>query len=137
MSRQITESLIKAYIDAANNNDSAAILAIMHEDVAFDMSQSKREIGLENLRFRLASIAAHFKERLADAVILSSDDGSHGAVEYTWRGTYVATLEGFPAANGQRFSMKAGIFFDVDDGKITRITSYRDMAEWLRQIAED
>jgi steroid delta-isomerase-like uncharacterized protein len=137
MSRQATEALIKAYIEAANKNDNAAILALMHEDVAFDVSQSKREIGTDNLRLLLASKAAHIKEQLADAVILSSEDGSRGAAEFTWHGSYVATIDGFPKASGQRFSMQAGLFFEVDDSKITRITSYRDMAEWARQISEE
>jgi steroid delta-isomerase-like uncharacterized protein len=136
MSRQATEALIKAYVDAANKNDNAAILALMHEDVAFDVSQSKREFGTGNLQLLLASKAAHIKEQLADAVIMSSEDGSHGAAEFTWKGSYIATIEGFPPANGQRFSMQAGLFFEVDDGKITRITSHRDMAEWVKQISE-
>jgi steroid delta-isomerase-like uncharacterized protein len=137
MSRQATESLIKAYVEASNKNDNAAILALMHEDVVFDISQSKREIGTENLRLFLASKAAHIKEQLADAVIMSSDDGSRGAAEFTWRGSYVATIESFPKATGQRFSLPAGIFFEVDEGKFTRISSHRDMQEWLRQISEE
>jgi steroid delta-isomerase-like uncharacterized protein len=136
MSRQATEALIKAYVDAANKNDNAAILDMMHEDVAFDVSQSKREIGTGNLRLLLASKAAHIKEQLADAVIMSSEDGSRGAAEFTWKGSYIATIEGFPQANGQRFSMQAGLFFEIDDGKITRITSHRDMQEWVKQISE-
>jgi steroid delta-isomerase-like uncharacterized protein len=137
MSRQATESIVKAYLDAANRDDSAAILAMMHEDVAFDVNQSMRQIGLDNLRLLLATKSAHCKEQLADAVIFSSEDGSRGAAEFTWKGTYIATIEGFPQANGQRFSMQAGLFFEVEDGKITRITSHRDMREWVRQISEE
>lgn len=137
MSRQSTEAVIKAYIEAANSNDNAAILALMHEDVAFDVSQSKREIGTANLRLLLAGKAAHIKEQLADAVVMSSEDGSRGAAEFTWKGSYVATIEGFPKASGQRFSMQAGLFFEVEDGTITRITSQRDMQEWVKQISEE
>jgi steroid delta-isomerase-like uncharacterized protein len=137
MSRQATEALIKAYIAAANIPDNAAILAFMHDDVAFDINQSKREIGKDNLRFMLAGKASHIKEQLADAVIMSAEDGSRGAVEFTWKGTYIASIEGFPKANGQRFSMQAAIVFEIDDGKFTRVTSHRDMNEWRRQISEE
>ena len=137
MSRQATENLIKAYLDAANQGDNAAILALMDDDVAFDINQSNRQIGKDNLKLMLATKSAHSKEQLADAVILSSEDGSRGAVEFTWKGSYIATIEGFPIASGQRFSMMAALFFEVEDGKFTRVTSHRDMKEWLRQISEE
>lgn len=137
MSRQATETIVKAYLEAANRDDNAAILALMHEDVAFDINQSMRKVGLDDLRLFLASKGAHCKEQLADAVIFSSEDGSRGAAEFTWKGCYIATIEGFPKANGQRFSLQAAIFMEIEDGKIARITSHRDMKEWLRQISED
>jgi steroid delta-isomerase-like uncharacterized protein len=147
MSRTATEHLIKAYIEASNKGDNAAILAMLHEDVVFDMSpatpetqtgrQPGRQIGVEAFKWQRAATAAHFKEQLADAVVLSSEDGMHGAAELTWRGAYVATIAGLPKASGQRFSMRAALFFEVEDGKITRLTSYRDRTEWLRQIAQD
>jgi steroid delta-isomerase-like uncharacterized protein len=136
MSRQATELLIKAYIDAANQNDNTAIIALMDEDVVFEVNQAMRQVGTENLRLLLASKAAHTKEQLLDAVIMSSEDGSHGAAEFTWKGSYIATIEGFPKASGQRFSMRAVITFEVDDRKFTRISSHRDMAEWVRQISD-
>jgi steroid delta-isomerase-like uncharacterized protein len=143
MSRTTTEQLIKAYIEAANKGDNAAILAMLHEDVVFDISpatpetQTGRQIGVEAFKWQRAATAAHFKEQLADAVVLSSEDGMHGAAELTWRGTYIATITGLPNAAGQRFSMRAALFFEVEGGKVTRLTSYRDRAEWLRQIAQD
>ena len=137
MSRQATEALITAYIDAANRNDNAAIIALMDDDVVFETGQGMRQIGTENLRFLLASKASHMKEQLADAVIMSSEDGSRGAAEFTWKGSYIASIDGFPKASGQRFSMQAAITFEVEDGKLVRISSYRDMKEWLRQISEE
>ena len=137
MSRQNTESIIKTYLDAANHDDATAIIALMHDDVAFDINQSTRQIGIDNLRLLLATKSAHCKEQLADAVIFSSEDGSRGAAEFTWKGSYIATIEGFPKANGQRFSMQAGLFFEIEDQKITRISSHRDMQEWVRQISKE
>ena len=116
MSRQATENLIKAYMDAANKGDNEAILALIDEDVVFDISQGIRQIGSENIRLLLASKAAHMKEQLADGVIMSSEDGSRGALEFTWRGTYIATIEGMPKASGQRFALQAAFLFEVEDG---------------------
>jgi steroid delta-isomerase-like uncharacterized protein len=135
MTRQATESLIRAYLDAANKPDNAAIITLMDEDVVFEVGQGMRQIGTDNLRLLLASKTAHNKEQLADAVIMSSEDGARGAAEFTWKGSYIGTIDGFPKANGQRFSMMAVITFEVEDGKFTRISSHRDMKEWLRQIS--
>ena len=137
MSRQATENLIKAYIDAANIPDNAAIVAMMDEDIVFETGQGKAQIGTENLRLVLASKAAHLKEQLADAIIMSSADGTFGAAEFTWKGVNSAPVEGVAHAVGARFSMRAVITFEVEDGKFTRVSSHRDMEEWLRQISED
>ncbi|MGL4404150.1 MAG: nuclear transport factor 2 family protein [Notoacmeibacter sp.] len=137
MSRQTTERLIKAYLDAANIPDNAAIIALMDDDVVFEINQSVRKIGTENLRLLLASKAAHMKEQLADAVIMTSEDGSSGAAEFTWKGTNNVPIDAVPNAFGQRFSMRAVITFEVEDGKFTRISSHRDMQEWQRQISKE
>lgn len=137
MSRQATENLIKAYIDAANIPDNAAIIALMDDDVVFELGQGIRQIGTENLRFLLASKASHMKEQLADAVIMSSEDGSFGAAEFTWKGVNNTPVEGISHSVGARFSMRSVITFEVEDGKFTRITSHRDMQEWQRQISKE
>lgn len=137
MSRAKTEALIQAYIDAANIPDNAAILALMDDDIVFEINQGMRQIGKDNLRLILASKAAHMKEQLADAVIMSNVDGNFGAAEFTWKGSNLVALEGFPNSGGQRFSMRAVITFEVEDGKFTRITSHRDVNEWKRQITAE
>ena len=137
MSRQATEHLIAAFVEAFNRADNAAVLALLYDDIAFDMGQGGREIGVEKFRWLIAAGAAHCKEQMADAVVLSSEDGMRGAVDFTSRGTYVATIEGMPKASGQRYALQAATLFEVDDGKITRLTSYRNMQEWIRQISEE
>lgn len=137
MSRQTTEKLIQAYLDASNLGDNAAVIALMNEDVVFDIGQGKRQIGTDDLRFLLATNAACTKEQLADAVIMSSPDGTRGAVEFTWKGHHTAAVDGFPNANGKRFSMQAVITFEVEDGKFTRVSSHRDMQEWMQQISKE
>ena len=137
MGRQATEHLIAAFVEAFNTADNAAVLALLHDDVAFDMGSGAREIGAEKFRWSLATSAAHYKEQMADAVVLSSEDGMRGAVDFTLRGTYIATIEGMPKASGQRYALQTATLFEVDDGKIARLTSYRNMQEWIKQISEE
>jgi steroid delta-isomerase-like uncharacterized protein len=50
-------------------------------------------------------------------------------------GQYLATDEGLPPAHGQRYSLPAGAFCALHDGKITRVTVFYNLQEWLRQVA--
>ena len=49
-------------------------------------------------------------------------------------GTYLATDEGLPEAKGQTYSLPAGAFFEVEGGRIARVTNYYNMKDWLRQV---
>jgi steroid delta-isomerase-like uncharacterized protein len=136
MSRAAAERLIQAYLDAFNSSDSAAMLALLHEDVAHDINQGEREIGVEKFRWFNATMSAHYDEQLQDIVVMASEDGSRGASEFTVKGTYLATVKGLPAANGQRYSLPAGIFFEIEDNKISRVTTYYNMKDWIAQVSE-
>jgi steroid delta-isomerase-like uncharacterized protein len=50
-------------------------------------------------------------------------------------GTYLATDEGLPEANGQTYRLPAGSFFNLKDGKITRVTTFYNLADWVRQVS--
>ena len=50
-------------------------------------------------------------------------------------GTYLATDEGLPEAKGQTYVLPAGSFFTIRDGKIARVTTYYNLAEWMRQVS--
>jgi steroid delta-isomerase-like uncharacterized protein len=67
---------------------------------------------------------------------MAGQGGGRAAAEFTVHGTYLATAEGLPEAKGQRYSLPAGIFFEVDDGLISRVTTYYNLAEWTAQVAK-
>ena len=50
-------------------------------------------------------------------------------------GTYLETDEGLPAANGQGYRLPAGSFFSLIDGKISRVVTYYNLADWIRQVS--
>ncbi len=62
--------------------------------------------------------------------------GGRAAAEFTVRGTYLSTAEGLPEANGQTYSLPAGIFFEVDDGLISRVTTYYNLSDWTAQVSK-
>jgi steroid delta-isomerase-like uncharacterized protein len=66
---------------------------------------------------------------------MMTGDGGRASAECTVHGTYEATAEGFPPADGQRYSIPAGFFFEIDDGSLSRVTEYRDRTAWAAQLS--
>ncbi|MGQ2901861.1 ketosteroid isomerase-related protein [Neoaquamicrobium sediminum] len=137
MSEAETRTLIERYVAAFNSGDRDAMLACLSEDVAHDINQGGREIGKEKFRWFLGMMDRHYREELSDVAIMVNQGGGRAAAEFTVRGTYLATAEGLPEANGQTYSLPAGIFFEIDDGLISRVTTYYNLADWTAQVAKD
>ncbi len=56
-------------------------------------------------------------------------------MEYVVNGTYLETDPGLPEAKGQTYKLPAGSFFDLEDGKIARVTTYYNLADWTQQVS--
>ncbi len=136
MSQAGTVALIERYIAAFNAGDSEGMLSCLGDDVVHDINQGDREIGKARFRWFLGMMARHYREQLSDVVVMAGQGGGRGAAEFTVKGTYLATAEGLPEANGQTYSLPAGIFFEVDDGLISRVTTYYNLADWIAQVSK-
>jgi steroid delta-isomerase-like uncharacterized protein len=135
MSQTETLTLIRRYVDAFNAGDRDGMLSCLADDVAHDINQGGREIGKEKFRWFLGMMDRHYKERLADVAIMADAGGGRAAAEFTVHGTYLATAEGLPEASGQTYSLPAGIFFEVDDGLISRVTTYYNLNDWIALVS--
>lgn len=134
MAKTETEALIARYFAAFNASDFDAMATCLHEDVAHDINQGAREIGADAFRAFNMAMARHYDETLRDIEIMVSDSGVRACAEFTVDGRYMETAEGLPPATGQHYSLPAGIFFEVDDGVITRVTTYYNLEDWKRQV---
>ena len=129
-----TRTLISDYLEAFNAGSSEAMVALLHEDVVHDINQGGREIGREKFRWFNAKMTRHYDEELGDIAIMVDETGTRAAAEFTVRGTYLSTDEGLPEANGQRYSLPAGIFFEIDDDLISRVTMSYNLTDWIAQV---
>ena len=93
--------LIERYIAAFNAGDNEGMLACLSDDIAHDINQGGREIGKEKFRWFLGMMDRHYREELADVVVMAGQGGGRAAAEFTVKGTYLSTVEGLPEANGQ------------------------------------
>jgi len=134
MSRAATLALLETYYAAFNAGDWSAMLACLADDVAHDINQGDRQTGKETFATFLGHMERCYKERLDDIVIMANEDGTRAAAEFVVHGTYLATDEGLPEAQGQTYVLPAGAFLAVSDGKITRLTMYYNLADWTAQV---
>ena len=136
MSEAETIKLVERYVAAFNAGDNDGMLACLSEDVAHDINQGGREIGKDKFRWFLGMMDKHYREELSDVVVMAGQGGSRASAEFTVRGTYLSTAEGLPEANGQTYSLPAGLFFEIDDGLISRVTTYYNLADWMAQVSK-
>ncbi len=131
---QQTLALIGRYYDAFNRGDRAAMLALLDADVVHDLNQGPRERGRAAFGDFLARMDRCYAEQLRDVSIVASADGTRAAAEYVVHGRYLQTDEGLPPARGQAYVLPGGAFFEARDGRITRVTNYYNLQDWLAQV---
>lgn len=128
-----TKTLIAAYYDAFNAGRRAEMLSYLHDDIEHHVNEG----GIRQGKQAFAEFNAHmtrcYRENLTDMVILA--DGDRAAAEFVVNGSYLATDSGLPEASGQTYTLPAGAFFAIRDGKIARVTTYYNLADWMRQVA--
>lgn len=127
--------VVRRYFDAFNAGDLPAMLECLTDDVAHHVNEGHIRTGKDAFAAFCAHMNRCYGEKLTDMVLFGTPDGTRAAAEYTVNGTYLATDTGLPEARGQTYRLPAGSFFDLRDGKIARVTTYYNLADWLRQVA--
>ena len=130
-----TVALIERYYAAFNAGDNEEMLACVAEDVVHDVNQGARRTGKTAFRAFSAHMERCYAEQLESIVVMATADGAGAAAEFDVLGTYIETDDGLPPATGQTYRLPAGAFFEVRDGLIARVTTYYNLAAWLKQIA--
>ncbi|WCK02203.1 ketosteroid isomerase-related protein [Agrobacterium tumefaciens] len=125
---------IRAYYDAFNRQDMDAFLALLHDEVVHDINQGERQTGKAAFASFMDHMNRCYRENLTDMVIMASADGKRASAEFVVNGEYLKTDEGLPEADGQKYVLPAGAFFDLKDGKVSRVTNYYNLNDWIAQV---
>ncbi len=131
-----TKALIETYYEAFNAGQTDRMLELLHDEVEHHVNEG----GIRRGKALFAEFNAHmtesYREHLTDMVIFANEAGDRAAAEFVVNGTYLKTDEGLPPAQGQTYRLPAGTFFTIRDGKIARVTTYYNLAEWTRQVCQ-
>lgn len=131
MSRQI----IQAYYDAFNRGDAAAMLALLSDDVEHHVNEGAVRRGKALFAEFCSHMGVSYRETLTDIEIFTNGEGTRAAAEFVVNGEYLKTDPGLPEAKGQRYVLPGGSFLALRDGKITRVTTYYNLQDWIAQVS--
>ena len=131
----MSRETIQAYFDAFNAGDTEGMLDCLTTDVEHHVNEGQVRVG----KIKFAEFCAHmshcYDETLTDMVIFVNEDGTRGAAEYVVNGCYINTDKGLPEAHSQHYRLPAGSFFSLRDGKISRVVTYYNLADWIAQVS--
>ncbi|TNJ43259.1 ketosteroid isomerase-related protein [Phaeobacter sp. B1627] len=126
---------IARYFAAFNADDTDGMIECLADDVAHHVNEGEIRVGKAKFAEFCTHMSRCYKEELTDLVILTNETADRAAAEYTVNGTYLETDAGLPDASGQTYKLPAGSFFDLRDGLITRVTTYYNLADWIKQVS--
>jgi steroid delta-isomerase-like uncharacterized protein len=130
----MTVQMIEAYYRAFNARDYNGMLELLADEVIHDVNQGQREVGRDVFAAFLRRMDHAYSEQITELAVLSDARGERFAAEFTVRGKYLAADPGMPPARGQTYQLPAGTFFEVQDERITRVTTYYNLRDWLDQV---
>ncbi len=131
-----TKAIITSYYGSFNRQDTESFLDLLDEEVIHDINQNGCEVGKKAFADFMQRMNRSYKETVKNLIVMVNEDGTCAAAEFTIEGIYLATDSGLPEATGQRYQLTCGAFFQVKNGKITRVTNYYNLQDWLKQVAK-
>ena len=129
-----TEKIIRDYYKAFNEKKFDLMLSYLTDDVIHDTNQGDRSRGRNAFVNFMKEMDEFYDERLDNIVVMTEPTGKRAAAEFICRGVYQSTAEGLPPARGQKYELPVGCFFEISEGKISRVTNYYNMNDWLKQV---
>jgi steroid delta-isomerase-like uncharacterized protein len=131
----MTRATIEAYYTAFNAGDADGMLACLTDDIEHRVNEGGVRRGKELFAEFCSHMGVSYREQLKDMVIFANDEGTRGAAEFVVHGEYLMTDPGLPEARGQTYILPAGAFFDLKDGKISRVTTFYNLRDWIAQVS--
>jgi steroid delta-isomerase-like uncharacterized protein len=127
--------IVKNYYHAFNQKNWEGMLALLDTNVRHDANQGASYYGLEHFRHFLQHMERCYDEQLKDMVFMADASGERFACEFVVHGRYIGDDEGLPPAKGQVYVLPAGAFLEMRNNKITRVTTYYNLQDWIKMVS--
>ena len=128
------ENLINNYYKAFNEKNFETMISYLSEDVVHDINQGGRFTGKKEFVNFMEDMNKYYDENLTNIKIMTHTNEGRAAAEFICNGVYKTTCPGLPEAKGQKYTLPVGCFFEIKENKISRVTNYYNMNDWLKQV---
>lgn len=126
--------LISKYYQYFNEQNIPAFLELLDDDVCHDINQGGCEYGKDKFAKFMIHMNRCYAEKANDIKIMVNSEGTHVAAKFYIDGKYLQTDGNLPLAREQPYRLLVGAFFEISNNKITRVTNYYNMQDWLKQV---
>ncbi len=127
--------IVQTYYRYFNNKNWNGMLSLLHPDIRHEANQGDVRIGLAQFEAFLEKMDECYDETLTELVFFTSADPTRIAVEFVVNGVYKKNDDGLPPAQNQAYVLPAGAFLTVENGKITRVTTYYNLTLWMELVS--
>lgn len=134
--------LVAQYFKYFNEGQREGMISLLHPEIEHEINQGTTQKGLEQFKKFMQHMDDCYKEVLVDITIMSptflnangSENTQKVSAEFIVNGTYLKTDPGLPEARNQKYSIRAGSFFEVRNQKISRVTTYYNLPAWIKAV---
>ena len=127
-------ALVTQYYEAFNHQNTGAMLECVTDTLVHEVNQGETRVGKQVFSAFLDHMNSRYHEQISDLVVMASNDGTRAAAEFHLDGKYLMTDEGLPEADGQTYSLRVGAFFELEGGKISRVSTHYNLSHWTQQV---
>lgn len=131
----MSKAVLEKYFDCFNRKDTDGMLDCLSDHVVHYVNEGNERIGKDKFAEFCAHMSRCYDEKLTEMVLFEAENGTRGAAEFMVNGVYLETDEGLPEAKNQTYRLPAGSFFSLMDGKITRVVTYYNLSDWIKQVS--
>jgi steroid delta-isomerase-like uncharacterized protein len=128
-------NIIEQYYTSFNAGNYQGMLDLLDDNVLHEPSQGSPRLGKAAFTEFLAHMERCYKEEVIAPRILISAGDAFASAEFMLRGTYLQTDSDLPQARGQTYHLRVGAFFDISNGKISRVSNHYNLSDWMRQVS--
>ena len=126
--------VVEQYFETFNGGYFRSMLDLLDDNVVHDTNLLQGEQGKKAYEAFLNRQNECYQERIHDIVIMTNEQSKNAAAEYYVTGTYRKTEPGQPPARGQVYTIRCGVFFEFSGERISRVTTYYNLQEWLDKV---
>ena len=112
------------------------MLGLVHDEVRHDVNQGGTRFGKELFSKFLQEMDVCYDEQLTDMVFFTTSSDRRIAVQFTVNGIYKQGDADMPKAYGQSYSLPAGAFLEMQDGLVTKVTTYYNLQLWIQLVSQ-